>query len=69
MECPACRAPVPEGSRFCPSCGHALRNRTEERRIAREWSRHLGADRYRELRTMLAELRQITDPWADVRDE
>ncbi|HEX2849955.1 MAG TPA: adenylate/guanylate cyclase domain-containing protein [Acidimicrobiales bacterium] len=33
MECPACRAPVPEGSRFCPSCGHALGARVEERRI------------------------------------
>ena len=33
MECPACRAPVPEGSRFCPSCGQALRNRSEERRV------------------------------------
>lgn len=33
MECPACRAPVPEGSRFCPSCGHALDARVEERRI------------------------------------
>ena len=33
MECPACRAAVPEGSRFCPACGHALRNRAEERRV------------------------------------
>ncbi|HEX7165656.1 MAG TPA: adenylate/guanylate cyclase domain-containing protein, partial [Acidimicrobiales bacterium] len=33
MECPACRAPITEGSRFCPSCGHALRARTEERRV------------------------------------
>ena len=42
--------------------------RTVERRIAGEWSRHLGADRYRELRTMLAELREVTDPWLDAPD-
>ncbi|MDQ3107644.1 MAG: AAA family ATPase, partial [Actinomycetota bacterium] len=33
MECPSCRASVPEGSRFCPSCGHAVATRAEERRI------------------------------------
>jgi class 3 adenylate cyclase/tetratricopeptide (TPR) repeat protein len=33
VECPACRAGIPEGSRFCPSCGHALRSRAEERRV------------------------------------
>jgi DNA-binding MarR family transcriptional regulator len=69
------RRPDPTDSRARLVClserGRAVQReaRTEERRIAREWSRHLGADRYRELRTMLAELRQITDPWADVRDE
>jgi predicted amidophosphoribosyltransferase len=25
MQCPSCRAEVPEGSRFCSSCGAALR--------------------------------------------
>ncbi|HVF32233.1 MAG TPA: adenylate/guanylate cyclase domain-containing protein [Acidimicrobiales bacterium] len=33
MECPSCRASVAEGSRFCPSCGHALLARAEERRV------------------------------------
>ena len=43
--------------------------RTVERRIAGEWSRHLGADRYRELRTMLAELRDANLQMAVVVDE
>lgn len=34
MQCPSCAAAVPEGSRFCPSCGHALSVLpNEERRI------------------------------------
>ena len=37
--------------------------RTVERRIDGEWSRHLGAERYAELRTLLGELREVTDPW------
>jgi class 3 adenylate cyclase len=32
MPCPSCAAPVPEGARFCPSCGHSL-TALEERRI------------------------------------
>jgi class 3 adenylate cyclase len=32
MPCPSCAAAVPEGARFCPSCGHALGS-VEERRI------------------------------------
>ena len=24
MACPSCSRPVPDGARFCPSCGHAL---------------------------------------------
>ncbi len=32
--CPACGAPVPEGARFCPSCGRALVVRHDERRVA-----------------------------------
>jgi class 3 adenylate cyclase/predicted ATPase len=34
MSCPACSAAVPEGARFCPSCGHEVASRGEERRIA-----------------------------------
>jgi class 3 adenylate cyclase len=33
MICPACRAAVPEGARFCPSCGHDLGLRGDERRV------------------------------------
>lgn len=32
MPCPSCAAPVPDGAKFCPSCGHALAS-VEERRI------------------------------------
>ena len=34
MTCPACGNPSPDGARFCPSCGHTLVNRPDERRIA-----------------------------------
>lgn len=34
MTCPACGAAVPESSRFCSSCGHALVSRPDERRVA-----------------------------------
>jgi class 3 adenylate cyclase/tetratricopeptide (TPR) repeat protein len=33
MTCPACAAPVPEGARFCPACGHGLTVRADERRV------------------------------------
>ena len=32
--CPSCGAAVPEGARFCPSCGHGLAARGDERRVA-----------------------------------
>jgi DNA-binding MarR family transcriptional regulator len=63
------RRPDPTDARARLVClsdrGHAVQReaRTVERRIAREWSAHLGAERYDELRTMLDELREITDPW------
>ncbi len=34
MACPACSAKLPEGARFCPSCGHALTPKADERRVA-----------------------------------
>src|SRR5262245_28756787 len=34
MTCPACSATVPDDARFCPSCGHELAGRSEERRVA-----------------------------------
>src|SRR5438067_4837732 len=33
MTCPSCGAETSDGSRFCPSCGHFLQNRADERRI------------------------------------
>ena len=33
MTCPSCGSPAPELSRFCPTCGHALRAQVDERRI------------------------------------
>ncbi|MEO5899370.1 MAG: adenylate/guanylate cyclase domain-containing protein, partial [Ilumatobacteraceae bacterium] len=33
ISCPSCDSDVPEGSRFCPSCGHSLVLLNEERRI------------------------------------
>jgi DNA-binding MarR family transcriptional regulator len=63
------RRPDPTDARARLVClserGRAVQQeaRTVERLIAREWSRHLGAERYRELGAMLEELREITDPW------
>lgn len=37
--------------------------RREERAIERDWERHLGADAMQSLRTALADLRSITDPY------
>jgi DNA-binding MarR family transcriptional regulator len=37
--------------------------RRAERTVEREWSRHLGADRMRDLRASLEALREITDPY------
>jgi DNA-binding MarR family transcriptional regulator len=39
--------------------------RAEEQRIEREWERHLGSRRMRELREALTMLREITDPYRD----
>src|SRR5437868_2889956 len=33
MTCPSCGAGVPDQARFCPSCGHPLHARADERRI------------------------------------
>lgn len=40
------------------------RARLMERRIDQEWERHLGKERMADLRRALADLREITDPWA-----
>ncbi|GAA4078145.1 MarR family winged helix-turn-helix transcriptional regulator [Nocardioides kongjuensis] len=37
--------------------------RREERAIAREWTRHLGAERMAALQAALSDLREITDPY------
>lgn len=42
--------------------------RTEEQRVEREWERHLGARRMRELRQSLTLLREITDPYRETDD-
>jgi DNA-binding MarR family transcriptional regulator len=39
--------------------------RQEERRVEREWRRHLGADDLEQLRGLLLRLREITDPYLD----
>jgi DNA-binding MarR family transcriptional regulator len=63
------RRPDPTDARARLVClsdrGRAVQReaRSVERRIAREWSRHLGAERYAELRAVLGELRELTDPW------
>lgn len=40
--------------------------RRVEREIEREWELHLGPERMAALRDALVDLRQITDPWAEV---
>ncbi|MGV1010488.1 MAG: MarR family winged helix-turn-helix transcriptional regulator [Dermatophilaceae bacterium] len=52
--------------RFTPKGGSLLPiARAEEQRVEREWERHLGARRMRELRQSLTLLRQITDPYRE----
>ncbi len=38
--------------------------RAVEREVAQEWEQHLGPARMRALRSALADLRTLTDPWA-----
>ena len=38
--------------------------RVKEREIEQEWERHLGRKRMNDLRRTLADLRELTDPWA-----
>ena len=38
--------------------------RKEERRVLREWQRHLGPERFAALQDALGALREITDPYA-----
>ena len=33
MTCPSCGAIAPAGARFCPTCGHGLLARSDERRV------------------------------------
>lgn len=33
MRCPSCRSTIPDGGRFCPSCGFDLQARADERRV------------------------------------
>jgi DNA-binding MarR family transcriptional regulator len=35
----------------------------EVERVLEEWAEHVGADRLRQMRQTLLELREITDPW------
>lgn len=69
------RRPDPTDARARLVCfterGRAVQReaRTIERRIEREWSDRLGADRFAELRAMLLELREITDPWLEATDD
>src|SRR6478752_6509403 len=34
MNCASCGSTTPEGARFCPTCGHPLVTRQDERRVA-----------------------------------
>jgi DNA-binding MarR family transcriptional regulator len=64
------RVPDPRDARARLVCiadrGHAAIEaaRKIERRIEREWTRHLGAERMRQLRDILTDLCELTDPYA-----